>query len=157
MEKNLKNNISTNTKNDEDSDKRREEYGKCPTCNRYNTSNSWCQSCDPQLLTEGWTSGNETLDKLIKSTQLKAKEYYNVNYLEWIPYNDLTNIEWIGEGGFATVFKATWKNGVKYIVGRNERCAKDRVVAIKRLHKSQNISDEFLNEVIILLSLSNFF
>src|SRR6266511_481898 len=115
MEKNFKNNISTNTKNDEYSDKRREEYGKCPTCNRYNTSNSWCQSCDPQLLTEGWTSGNETLDKLIKNTQLKAKEYHNVNYLEWSPYNDLTNIEWIGEGGFATVFKATWKNGLKHI------------------------------------------
>src|SRR5688572_23036023 len=85
---------------------RNEEYGECPTCYRYNTNDSWCQSCDPKLLTEGWTSGNETLDELIKSTQLKATEYHYINHLQWIPYNDLTNIEKIGEGGFSTIYKA---------------------------------------------------
>ena len=53
---------------DEYSKERDEKYGKCPTCKRYNTNYSWCQSCDPKLLTEGWTSGNETLDELIKGT-----------------------------------------------------------------------------------------
>ena len=56
----------------EDPYNRKEEYGECPTCNRYNTNYSWCQSCDPKLLTEGWTSGNETLDELIKTTELKT-------------------------------------------------------------------------------------
>ena len=60
-----------NPQNDEYSDKRKERYGECPTCNRYNTSYSWCQSCNPKLLTEGWTSGNETLDELIKVHNLK--------------------------------------------------------------------------------------
>ena len=60
-----------NLQNDEYSDKRQKFRGECPTCNRYNTSSAWCQLCDPRLLTEGWTSGNETLDELIKSTQLK--------------------------------------------------------------------------------------
>ena len=45
-------NTSTD-KNDEYSDKREKFYGECPTCNRYNTDYSWCQSCDPKLLTEG--------------------------------------------------------------------------------------------------------
>src|SRR5688500_17999956 len=100
---------------DEYSEERDEEYGKCPTCNRYNTKYSWCQSCDPKLLTEGWTSGNETLDELIKSTQFKATEYDNDDYLQWVPYNDLTNIEKIGECDFATVSKAIWLNGYKSI------------------------------------------
>src|SRR4051812_32656163 len=106
-----KNNDDTSTdKNDEYSDKREKHYGKCPTCNRYNTHYFWCQSCNPKLLTEGWTSGNETLDELIKSTHLKATKYDNQKHLQWIPYNDLTNIEKIGEGRFATISKATWLN-----------------------------------------------
>ena len=114
----------------------------------YNTSRSWCQSCDPKLLTEGWTSGNETLDELIKNTQLKATKYHYSNHLQWIPYNDLTNIEKIGEDGFATISKATWLNGAK----NTDRTSKDRTVALKKLHNSQNISDEFLNEVNIFFS-----
>ena len=133
--------------NDEYSKKRDKKYGECPTCNRYNTDLTWCQSCNPKLLTEGWISVNETLDKLIKSTQLKATEYDNSKYLQWIPYNDLTNIEKIGEGEFATISKATWLNGYKSINYNNERTIKDMPVALKKLHNSQNISDEFLNEV----------
>ena len=131
--------------NDEYLKKREKVYGECPTCNRYNTNSSWCQSCNPKLLTEGWTSGNETLDGLIKSTQLKATGYYNGDYLQWIPYNDLTNIKKIGEGGFAIISKATWLNGINWdIYGRT---SKDRTVALKKLHYLHNISDEFLNEV----------
>ena len=126
---------------------RKEEYGKCPTCNRYNTDDSWCQSCNPKLLTEGWTSGNETLDELIKSTQLKAIRYHYNNHLQWIPYNDLTNIEKIGEGEFATISKATWLNGYKSVNYKNERTSCDRAVALKKPHNSQNISDKYLNEV----------
>src|SRR5688572_1135217 len=139
---------------------RKEEYGECPTCNRYNTQYSWCQSCNPKLLTEGWTSGNETLDELIKSTQLKAIGYNNKYYLQWIPHNDITNIEKIGEGGFANISKATWLNGNKYINNEDyKRTCKDMTVALKKLYDSQNISDEFLNEVnyFIFLFIFRFF
>ena len=133
---------------DEYSDKRREKYGKCPTCNRYNTAYSWCQTCDPQLLTQGWTSGNETIDELIKSTQLKATEYNNFYYLQWIPYDELKDIEKIGEGGFSTIYKATWLNGEKYVDHyENKRTSKNRIVSLKKLSNSQNISSEFLNKV----------
>src|SRR6266511_343715 len=115
------------------SDKGREKYyGKCPTCNRYNTNYSWCQTCDTQLLTQGWTSGNKTIDKLIKSTQLKATEYDNKYYLQWIPYVELKDIEKIGEGGFATIYKATWINGEKYINHEKEKTIKERTVALKK-------------------------
>ena len=139
--------VSLQNYDDQYSKKRDEKYEECPTCNRYNTDWTWCQSCNPKLLTDGWTSGNETLDELIKSTQLKSTKYHYSNHLQWIPYNDLTNIEKIGEGGFATISKATWLNGEKYVTYKNKRTNKDRTVALKKLYNSQNISDEFLNEV----------
>src|SRR6185369_6039125 len=108
---------------------------------------TWCQSCDPKLLAEGWTSGNETLDELIKSTQLKATRYENYYYLQWIPYNDLMNIEKIGEGGLSTISKATWLDGYKNVDYHNKRTIEDRTVVLKKLHNLQNISDEFLYEV----------
>ena len=40
-------------------------YGECLNCYKYNTDYSWCQLCDPQLLTEGWTSGDETVTKQV--------------------------------------------------------------------------------------------
>jgi serine/threonine protein kinase len=141
------------TSNDKYSHKRKEKYGTCPNCNKYNTNHSWCQLCDSWQLTQGWTSGNETLDELIKGTQLNATGYDNHDYLQWIPYKDLKDIETIGEGGFATIYKATWINGLKYIDYHNEykKSSKDRVVALKKLHNSQKISNEFLNEVNYLM------
>src|SRR6266511_5596709 len=117
---------------DEYSDKGEKIYGRCLTCNRCNTNRAWCQSCDPQLLTQGWTSSSETIDKLIKSTQLKATEYDNKYYLQWIPYDELKDIEKIGEGGFATIYKATWINGEKYINHEKEKTIKERTVALKK-------------------------
>src|SRR5207253_504870 len=90
-------------------------YGKCSTCNGYNTLGGWCQSCDPQSLTLGWSSKNSEIDEIIKSTQLQAKEYDNSHYLQWIPYEEFKDIEKIGEGGFATIYKARWVGGEKYI------------------------------------------
>ena len=146
--------VGTSNDYDEYSDKRKEYYGKCPTCNRYNTAYSWCQTCDTQLLTQGWTSGNKTIDKLIKNKQLKATEYDNKYYLQWIPYDELKDIEKISEGGFSTIRKAAWTNGEKYIdYDKKKKTSKDMIVALKKLHNSQNISDEFLNEVNNLLLL----
>src|SRR5947208_3142764 len=115
------------TLDDKYSDKRKAYFGKCATCRRYNTNYSWCQSCDLQTLTQGWTSGNEILDKIIKSTQLEAKGYDNHYYLQWVPYDDLKDIEKIGEGGFATIYNATWINGRRY-ANNHGKSIKDRIV-----------------------------
>jgi len=60
----------------------------------------------------------------------------------------LKDIEKISEGGFSTIYKATWINGEKYIdYHKNKRSTKDIIVALKKLNGSQNISDDFLNKV----------
>ncbi|RIA86748.1 hypothetical protein C1645_828817 [Glomus cerebriforme] len=76
---------------------------------------------------------NEEIDDLILELQLKINNY-NVKIFKWIPYNQFDDIKKIGEGGFATVYSAIWRNG-------------HTEVALKYLNNSQNITSEFLNEI----------
>ncbi|CAG8629445.1 168_t:CDS:2, partial [Racocetra fulgida] len=56
-----------------------------------------------------WRSDNPILDKLICDSQLSIK--YPNGYIEWIPYEQFSNIELEGNGGFAIVYKANWGEG----------------------------------------------
>ena len=80
---------------------------------------------------------------------LKIYEYSDM-VVEWIPYNQFGDIEEIlGRGGFATVYSAIWKDGpLEYNTNNKEYTRKSNYkVALKCLHNSQNITNEFLNEV----------
>ena len=100
------------------------------------------------MLAQSWTSsGNEKLDDIIRNTQLEAKGFDSYHYLEWIPYDQLTVKEKIGEGGFATVYKCSWLNGPRYVDENIRYYCKDGDVALKKFKNSQNISEEFLKEV----------
>ncbi|CAG8484816.1 5251_t:CDS:2 [Diversispora eburnea] len=57
---------------------------------------------------QGWTCGNLNIDKLIKNSQLQSSP--NNSLLEWIPYNRFSNIQYLGQGGFSTVYSALWNN-----------------------------------------------
>ena len=102
------------------------------------------------MLAQSWTSsGDEKLDEIIRNTQLEAKGFSSYHYLEWIPYDQLTVKEVIGEGGFAIVYKGSWSNGPRYIFDNKRYYLKDGHVALKKFKNknSQNISEEFLKEV----------
>jgi serine/threonine protein kinase len=68
---------------------------------------------------------------------------------EWISYDQFYDIKEIGKGGFATVYSAVWKDGpLKYDAIQAEYKRKQYTnVALKCLDNSQNITNEFLNEV----------
>ncbi|RIB26164.1 hypothetical protein C2G38_320853 [Gigaspora rosea] len=83
-------------------------FGTCPNCKEYNTGFLYCHSCDSQLC-QKWTSGNFEIDKFIKNAQINSKYYHKV--IEFIPFNKLENIKQIGQGGFSTVYSATWIDG----------------------------------------------
>src|ERR1044072_9720218 len=88
------------------------ECGLCPECNKPNTDDNWCQQCNAKRFQQDfhkWTSGNKFIDKFIQESQLIAQQGHHV--LEWIPYNRLTNIEYLNKGGFSTVYKAIWLDG----------------------------------------------
>ena len=104
------------------------------------------------MLAQSWTSsGNEKLDEIIRNTQLEARGFDSLFYIEWIPYDDLKNIKKIGEGGFATVHQGEWSNGPRFVMINKRYYYTNGPVALKKLENSQNISDEFLKEVNILI------
>jgi len=80
--------------------------------------------------------------------QLKRSSNKDIIF-EWIPYNQLNNVEEISKGNLATIYSAIWNNGPLYFNnGKKEYIRKpDKKVALKCVHNSQNITNEFLNEV----------
>ena len=104
------------------------------------------------MLAQSWaSSGDKKLDEIIRNTQLEAKGFDSRYYIEWIPYDDLKNIEKIGKGGFATVYRSEWSNGPRFVQDNKRRYYENGLVALKKLENSQNVSDEFLKEVNILI------
>ncbi|EXX65233.1 kinase-like domain-containing protein [Rhizophagus irregularis DAOM 181602=DAOM 197198] len=111
----------------------------------------WCDVCSPihlQREFSSWSSGNKEVDEFIKFQQLKTKK--SGDLIEWIPYDRLSNIKYVAEGGFSKVYSASWLDGL--IQGWNfeqkqwKRLGKTEV-ALKVLQDSQNISSEFLEEL----------
>ncbi|RIB24351.1 kinase-like domain-containing protein [Gigaspora rosea] len=127
------------------------QNGKCIHCNKDNTSEAWCQTCDPDITIQEWTSENEDIDYVMKEFQLKANTYDCV--IEFISFNRLDNIKEIGKGGFSTVFSATWLDGIRKIdnddYGNRIRARKQSsVVALKTLSSSEKTPLCFLKEFI---------
>ena len=100
------------------------------------------------MSSRNFTSGNKKIDDFIQEMQLKRSSHDDIIF-EWILYNQLKNIEEISNGNFATIYSAIWKDGpLHYNYGNKEYERKsDKKVVLKCIHNSQNITDEFLNEV----------
>ncbi|CAG8743064.1 10323_t:CDS:2 [Gigaspora margarita] len=56
-------------------------------------------------------SGNKLIDDFIESTQTFHYGCVNNSRLEFIPYEQLTNIKYFAKGGFSIIYKATWVDG----------------------------------------------
>ncbi|GES83269.1 kinase-like domain-containing protein [Rhizophagus clarus] len=99
------------------------------------------------ILVLNWTSGNDIIDDFIIDMRLKIN-YSNDIIFEWILYDQFNVIKEIGKGGFSTVYSAKWKNGpLEYDTNKKLRKRNpDRIIALKFLHNSQNITNKFLNE-----------
>jgi hypothetical protein len=78
--------------------------------------------------------------------QSKIDSYRNIVF-EWIPYDQFGGIEKVGQGGFATIYSATWDGPLKYDINAMKYKRYPSRVALKCLFDSQDITDEFLNEV----------
>ena len=118
----------------------------------------WCKECVPSCLIDGWSSGNSEIDEFIKDTIYNAKRHkYSDNplFLAWVPFDRFEDIKSIGEGGFAKVYSAKWIDGEalykKQDDGTWKKLEPESInVALKRLNGSQNMSTEYLNEVLKL-------
>ena len=89
-----------------------QEFGLCSYCNQSKTSSDWCKNCNSKRFQQDfnkWTSGNIHINDFIQTSQLKARN--KIEFLEWIPYNHLRNIQHLTNGGFSTIYEAIWLVG----------------------------------------------
>ncbi|GES93623.1 kinase-like domain-containing protein [Rhizophagus clarus] len=98
-----------------------------------------------------WTSGNESIDYFIRYNQLSV--HYEVSkVLEWIPFDRFCDIKYIAKGGFGRVYKAYWIDG-NMIYWDNDKenwkRAGQKLVALKSLNNSENVTSEFMNEIML--------
>jgi hypothetical protein len=86
--------------------------------------------------------------------QLKMK-LYKTYLFEWIPYNQLNEIEETGKNESITVYSAIWKDGPLYYNYDHKNFIRDSLinkkVALKSLHDSQNTIEFVINKVYINL------
>src|ERR1043166_1293894 len=129
------------------------KYGLCKECRQpYINHYEWCRPCNIKHFQQNfknWTSGNNDIDKLIQRSQLKAKD--DKIFLEWIEYDRFENVKYLAKGGFGTIYKASWKDGlIDYWNYENQQWGRSKYtkeVALKCLNNSQDITEEFLREV----------
>ncbi|UZO12010.1 uncharacterized protein OCT59_003561 [Rhizophagus irregularis] len=112
---------------------------------------NWCKSCQISDLKNKftqWTSGNEIIDNLIQEMQLKIENCRDIIF-EWVPYSQFNDIKEIDNDDFSVIYSAIWKDGSlcckKY--ENYVRYQQNQVVILKCLYNSQNITNDFLNEV----------
>uniref|UniRef100_U9U0N3 Protein kinase domain-containing protein n=1 Tax=Rhizophagus irregularis (strain DAOM 181602 / DAOM 197198 / MUCL 43194) TaxID=747089 RepID=U9U0N3_RHIID len=121
----------------------------CENCwgkynNKFEIDNKSCISCQTN-------HENKKIGDLIQEMKLNINQNFGNSdkIFEWIPYDQFSNIEEIGKGGFSTVYSAIWKDGLllyKYSSQSWKRIP-NRKVALKCLHNSQNSLDEFINKI----------
>ncbi|KAG9292377.1 hypothetical protein G9A89_015247 [Geosiphon pyriformis] len=128
-----------------------EAYGQCPKCQKTKLDYIWCHSCLTPLKNLNWNSGNPEINAFIQSTQKNPVWQMN-NYLEWIPYGRLTDIEFLGAGGQSTAFLANWRDGEKKTLYNENRkwLHKTKIpkrVVLKNLLSQKNTFKLFLTQV----------
>jgi Leucine-rich repeat (LRR) protein len=100
---------------------------------------------------EGWTSGNRDIDKLIIDAIYNAiNKTENSLFLEWVPFNRLTDIKQIDSSN--NEYIATWIDGhssyKKYHDGNCEKSESESIeVALTKLKGSQNMIADYLKKV----------
>jgi hypothetical protein len=127
-------------------------YGDCPDCQRQRSAAAWCKNCDVATLKEkfpNWTSGNFKIDEFIRYTQLNASK--SMDYLEWINFDQFDLIENTNKrGAFSSIYSAIWMEGPRWNLDEEAevwtRSGPNKII-LKRLDNSQNISQEFINQV----------
>ncbi|CAG8777159.1 14536_t:CDS:2, partial [Racocetra fulgida] len=113
--------------------KRNSKYPKCKKCNLrkyyYNVNPNISKDCYRASLRI--LSGNKLIDDFIESTQTFHSNCKNNSKLEFIPYEQFTNIEYLAKGGFSEQ---------KYKQSKNYN------VVFKILNNSEKMDADFLNE-----------
>ena len=132
------------------------EPRECDKCQTTRYSDKFCEKCISlhlQSLFNTWTSGNEIIDDFIHKCQILSSLPNFI--LEWIPFEEFKNIRKLTEGGFSTIYTATWTRGKIDDYDENKKeftRFENLLVILKCLNNSSNPGKAFFDEVINCLS-----
>jgi len=94
-------------------------------------------------------SGNKVIDDFIKYTLINGNK--SAGRMEFVPYDRFKDIEFLAEGGFSKIYKATWIDGpISYWSSKRQsyiRTNRNCKVVLKKLNNSKEITSKELNEV----------
>ncbi|PKK55559.1 hypothetical protein RhiirC2_802079, partial [Rhizophagus irregularis] len=104
--------ISDNTPSIQPTQNSQNIYKKCNECNRkrkiFDKSHEICHMCyNIKTILKPKQSGNKVVEDFIRYTQSNYA-FIEDGKIELIPYDQFTSIEFIAEGGFSKIYKATW-------------------------------------------------
>ena len=124
---------------------------ECNKCKLTKYSDRFCEGCislQLQSLFTTWTSGNNIIDDFIQQCQMKSSL---PNYiLEWIPFEQFKKVTKLTEGGFSSIYTATWTRGSidDYDENKKEFSYYGRQnIVLKCLNNSSNPGKTFFDEV----------
>jgi hypothetical protein len=103
-----------------------------------------CDQCY-EAISQFTPSGNEVIDKFIRETCDKTHRK-----MEFVHHSEFKDLEFIAEGGFSKIYKATWIDGpITHWNNEKQKYYRrpNKIVALKELNNSNNIHSEELNEV----------
>ncbi|EXX55917.1 Sps1p [Rhizophagus irregularis DAOM 197198w] len=131
----------------------------CENCNQECLATTYCEICVRNYLKvkfSNWTSGNVIIDNLIQECQMKT--IYPRLIPEWIPYNNLQNIEYLTKGGFSEIYTAIRINGnfAEWdSEGQQLKRFGSQIVVLKRLENVENANQNWIEEAKSHLNISN--
>jgi len=94
------------------------------------------------------------VDNFLRHTQINT--FLEVGIMEFVPYDQFKDVEFIAEGGYSKVYKANWDNGCIKCWDNKRRSFRRsgfEIVALKKLNNSEHITFKELKEVYVLISL----
>ena len=127
----------------------------CENCNKECLATLFCEYCVRNYLKENfsnWASGNDEIDNLIQSCQVKTFSPNSI--VELIPYDNFENIKYLSEGGHSKIYTANWIDGSydewDSKTQQLKRFGRQKV-ALKRLENVENAKQNWLEEVCNLI------
>src|SRR4051794_30007216 len=130
--------------------KKRRKTICCSECKKrrkiIDENNQICSVCYIYRAKELKLSGIKAIDDFIRHTQINYVK--KAGKMEFVSHDQFKNIEFIAEGGFSKIYKATWIDGpVKNFNRKYPIRQPNYTVILKKLNNSKNITSKELNEV----------
>ncbi|RIA79175.1 hypothetical protein C1645_841341 [Glomus cerebriforme] len=103
-----------------------------------------------------WTSGNNDIDDLIQKCQLETISPNKI--IEWIPYENLSNIEYFTKGGISKIYSADWVRGNYSEWNPKEKQLKrhgTKNIIVKILENVENANKDWFEEAKSHITISN--